>query len=653
MTKNQTVALLLSLSLSVTAAAQTTTFSYQGRLDASGQPYSGPLEVMFSLWDDPQAGNQLAGTSPEALSLTASHGLFMAELDFGAEPFAAGKERWLEIQLRTDLGAFVTLTPRRRLLATPYAMTAVNLAGDLPAGRLSGTLSSAQLGGTYSGAITLDNAANSLAGNGAELTGLNASQLTAGTVPDARLGAGIARTSNVWSLGGNSGTDPLNQYIGTSDETPLVIRAGGQGIMRLEGDVNGLRIIAGRSQSLDGSSTNSAILSGRQNSIRGEAHESVIAGGLENVIELDQRSAFIGGGARNRILQDNQHAVIVGGRDNRIGTNSVISLVVGGADNILGNNVDGGLMVGGFRNDIFGSGNPGTRAIAPVLLGGSDNEIGLGSSWAVVVGGDNNRIGTNAASSIIVGGTNNIIANNANHSFASGRRSRVNHQGAFVWSDSQNVSFASAGNDTFNIRAQGGIQVNGDTSQFFGTTSRQMLNLYDTRYGIGVQSGTQYYRTASTGSFSWFRGGVHSDSANSAGAGGLELMRLNSTGLRVNGTFVSASDRDIKDGFAAIDSKDVLSKVAALPITRWHYTNDTGTLHLGPVAQDFHAAFGLGADDKHIAMVDADGVALAAIQGLNQKVDAEAAALRAENSVLREQNAELLRRLESIEQRLR
>jgi hypothetical protein len=84
------------------------------------------------------------------------------------------------------------------------------------------------------------------------------------------------------------------------------------------------------------------------------------------------------------------------------------------------------------------------------------------------------------------------------------------------------------------------------------------------------------------------------------------------------------SDRNVKAGFQPVDSKAILEKVAALPITRWHYTNDnTATRHLGPVAQDFHAAFGVGSDDKYIATVDADGVALAAIQGLNQKLDEE------------------------------
>jgi len=65
----------------------------------------------------------------------------------------------------------------------------------------------------------------------------------------------------------------------------------------------------------------------------------------------------------------------------------------------------------------------------------------------------------------------------------------------------------------------------------------------------------------------------------------------------------------------------VLEKVVALPLSSWNYKADTTTRHVGPMAQDFYAAFNVGPDDKHIATVDADGVALAAIQGLNQKLN--------------------------------
>ena len=91
------------------------------------------------------------------------------------------------------------------------------------------------------------------------------------------------------------------------------------------------------------------------------------------------------------------------------------------------------------------------------------------------------------------------------------------------------------------------------------------------------------------------------------------------------------SDRNAKENFEPVDNQAVLAKVAALPVTQWNYKTDQADVqHIGPMAQDFQAAFKLaGTDDKHISVVDEGGVALAAIQGLNQKLEAENAALKA------------------------
>jgi phage shock protein A len=73
------------------------------------------------------------------------------------------------------------------------------------------------------------------------------------------------------------------------------------------------------------------------------------------------------------------------------------------------------------------------------------------------------------------------------------------------------------------------------------------------------------------------------------------------------------------------------------------------------MAQDFHAAFGTGTDDKHIATVDADGVALAAIQGLNEKLEEKESViteLRNETSALRENNEAMEARLAALEELL-
>ena len=70
-----------------------------------------------------------------------------------------------------------------------------------------------------------------------------------------------------------------------------------------------------------------------------------------------------------------------------------------------------------------------------------------------------------------------------------------------------------------------------------------------------------------------------------------------------------------------VDVKETLSKLAQIPISRWGYkAQDPGIDHIGPMAQDFYAAFGLGSDDKSIGTLDANGVALAAIQGLYELV---------------------------------
>jgi len=114
------------------------------------------------------------------------------------------------------------------------------------------------------------------------------------------------------------------------------------------------------------------------------------------------------------------------------------------------------------------------------------------------------------------------------------------------------------------------------------------------------------------------------------------------------------SDRNAKENFTPVDPQTVLARVSALPITEWQYKVDPdGSKHLGPMAQDFHAAFGLGGnDDRHIPVVDENGVALAAIQGLDQKFEARSRQLEAENAQLKQQNDALQKRLERLEQRL-
>jgi hypothetical protein len=111
----------------------------------------------------------------------------------------------------------------------------------------------------------------------------------------------------------------------------------------------------------------------------------------------------------------------------------------------------------------------------------------------------------------------------------------------------------------------------------------------------------------------------------------------------------AASDRNIKTGITPISTEDILTRLAALPISSWRYTNEMADVrHVGPMAQDFKDAFGLGSSDKIIGFVDEEGVALAAIQGLNQKLDQKDATIQTQAAEI----ADLKARLEKVERQL-
>jgi hypothetical protein len=104
--------------------------------------------------------------------------------------------------------------------------------------------------------------------------------------------------------------------------------------------------------------------------------------------------------------------------------------------------------------------------------------------------------------------------------------------------------------------------------------------------------------------------------------------------LTIGGWLTQLSDLNAKENFVSLDTREVLEKVTQLPVTQWNFRREEQSVrHIGPMAQDFSAAFGLGRDERHISAMDTAGVALAAIQGLNEKLqerDREIEALKAE-----------------------
>lgn len=128
------------------------------------------------------------------------------------------------------------------------------------------------------------------------------------------------------------------------------------------------------------------------------------------------------------------------------------------------------------------------------------------------------------------------------------------------------------------------------------------------------------------------------------GSGVVEFRVDNNGDAFLDGTLTQNSDANAKQGVVPVDPTRILDKVARLPVSLWQYKDAPGVNHVGPMAQDFHAAFGLGATDTGISTIDTAGVALAAIQGLNQRLAQQNAQLRAQNLSLEQR----LHRLETL-----
>lgn len=243
-----------------------------------------------------------------------------------------------------------------------------------------------------------------------------------------------------------------------------------------------------------------------------------------------------------------------------------------------------------------------------IAAGHSGNSIGAGVDSATISGGglpgspnqisaDGGAIGGGAANQVsglyatIPGGRANSAA--GDYSFAAGRRAKANNAGAFVLADSNDFDLAPGISNAFTSRFTGGFRVI-----------------------LGINA---------SGAATWL------------------------CAVYDGGSWGCSSDRNVKENFQPVDGREVLQKLMAVPITTWNAIGtDPNVRRMGPMAQDFYAAFGLGDDDKVITTGDLDGVALASIQGLYGIVQTQEAQI----SALQQENADLQARLAAIEQAL-
>ncbi|HET8875399.1 MAG TPA: tail fiber domain-containing protein, partial [Casimicrobiaceae bacterium] len=278
----------------------------------------------------------------------------------------------------------------------------------------------------------------------------------------------------------------------------------------------------------------------------------------------------------------------------------------GGASNMaLG---DAASVAGGFGNTAAGiaatvaggGGNTASGNHATVGGGRGNNASG---HRATVVGGEDNVADHDSAT--VLGGRLNQAA--AAVSVAAGEAAIAMHTKSFVWDAWNSGSATSFRSNAFQIHGENGL---------------------DIEYGT---------RRADGGGTSWvFIGNAFPGQAIATSTGAF---------LSTGGTWVPSSDRARKTSVLPIDPAAVLEAVMQVPITSWQYkVEDPGIRHIGPMAQDFYRAFGFGYNDKSIATIDADGVALAAIQGLRKLLlekDAEIDGQRREIVALKERMVEV------------
>jgi hypothetical protein len=204
--------------------------------------------------------------------------------------------------------------------------------------------------------------------------------------------------------------------------------------------------------------------------------------------------------------------------------------------------------------------------------------------------------------------------------------------------DDVNIGFYSA--------AFGLNTVAAGTASFAAGVDTGALGVASVALGSGSISTDGSFTFADRSSANGFQSGVNQFNVRSAGGVGFYTSASLSSGVELRpgaSAWSSVSDVNRKENFRDLDGDAVLDRIAKMPIREWNYkAQDTSIRHVGPTAQDFHAAFGLGEDALRISTIDADGIAFRAIQALEART-------REENAVLKAQLAALQTRLDERE----
>jgi hypothetical protein len=565
--------------------------TYQGQLHDGGDPANTVVDMAFSLFDQAQGGSPIATDSQSGVEV--SEGLFQVDLDFGSGAFDGG-ERWLEIEVAEQ-----TLTPRQRISAAPMAVHALNVSES--SDTLAGLNCAAGQVAKWNGSVwacSADEDTTYSAGSGLTLSGTSFS-------------LDIDHTDGLyWRHGGNAGTDPESDFIGTTDETQFEIHVDGQ---------HGFRIEPG-------------------------ATPNVIGGWSGNNVDTDIIGATIGGGGCPDFFV---YPCYVDGPNQ---VTADFGTIGGGLNNTASDELQG------LGYPTVGGGKGNTASQRGATVGGGSYNFAGGIFSTVPGGRSNTASGAHSFAAgrraKAVGHGTFVWADNTNEDFVS---------------TGNNQFLIRAGGGV-------GINTNSPTRMLHmkGNFSQTPTMLFESEEAPDDQRVAALFMNVSSGHMSLGRMTDDGDSlaathlqvraddgyvgiGRTGGSIGHPLHMASGAHVTAGGTWTNSSDAAAKTAFTPVDSREVLAMLASLPLTYWEYRSDPGVRHIGPTAQDFQAAFSLGHDNTSISTVDSAGVALAAIQGLHAELQTERERvdqLVAENAELRkmaDRNAKLEKRMAALE----
>lgn len=431
----------LALAQEPQSAPLGTAFTYQGQLKVSDAPYTGTCDVKFGLFEVSTGGTAISTLTKT--NIPVSGGLFTVQLDYGTGKFE-GDARWLEMSVRcpSGSGTYQILSPRQALTAAPYALHSKaapwsGLSG-VPAGFADGTDNDT----TYSAGTGLTLSGTTFSANTTYLQRRVSGSCTTGSSIRVVNADGTVTCQAVsgggWSLTGNAGTTPGTDYLGTSDSAALEIKVNAARVLRFEPNASSPSLVGGYSG----------------NWLTSGVYGATIGGGGEAsyLNRVTDNLSTVGGGANNQ-AGDNAGTVV----DANYAT-------VGGG---LGNTASGeySTLGGGYYSHASGSsstvggGDANTASGTSATVGGGSGSTASGGTSTVGGGNGNTASGSCAT---VPGGSNNSAS--GDYSFAAGHLAKANHEGSFVWADSQAAAYDSAGADTFNVRAANGASIDAANS---------------------------------------------------------------------------------------------------------------------------------------------------------------------------------------------